>query len=91
MKKAVLTLKDIRGDDHMKVIYCKESLLIQEIQLWDDIASDWVEVKPVWRYKRDHYATFTRLESKVAQHHYDQLVGEQDRKEDKIYTAFKGA
>lgn len=91
MSHPELILNDTRGDEHMKVLYDKDSLEIQEIQLWDDIAGCFVEIKPVWRYKRDHYATFEKIEKKVAEDHYNQLVGEADRKEDQIYETFKGA
>lgn len=83
-----LIIKDQYNNEVEKIVYNKDTLLIEDIFLYSESLMDYMPIQ-IRFYKQSYPGIWERLLKKVCEHHYNQLVGESDRREDTIYLNYR--
>ena len=83
MKTRTLTIKDQYRNEVEKVIYDRDTLLIQKIEVWTESFQGFRPISPK-DYRNESPYYWDLLEKQVADHHYESLVGDADRREKAI-------
>lgn len=83
MKTSTLTILDQYRNEVEKVTYDTDTLLIQTIEVWSESFQGFRHISPA-QFKNDSPFFWDKLEVRVAEHRYEQLVGDIDRKEAQV-------